>query len=134
MAKSSVRLETEETWLLLDKFGAWSRDTRTVQGFHTGHEAKDLTLDTDTALSIKAAIEAMAERSPVQAEAVMLFFVGQKRTRRLEAEKLVFDYYAPLYYPELAKAMKKSRHEVMMLVASGVSQLQGMLMPKPVLF
>ena len=78
MAKSSVRLAVDDTWTLLENYGEWARDARTVKGFNTGHEGGSQVLDDDSAERVEEALRWLLTTDYMMHLAVVMYFRGRR--------------------------------------------------------
>lgn len=128
MAKSAVRLEIEETWELLERWGEYMRDGHMVNGYPTGHEGRGAVMEDGLALRIDRAMNDLMLDSDMLFIAVAWFFRGEKLVRRRE-DNVPVVYYVQRNYAEISARFKKSSANwAQTLVTSGVGVLHGYLM------
>jgi len=126
MAKSSVRLAVDDTWALLESYGEYMRDTRTVKGFNTGHEGGSQGLDDVTAERVEEAIRWLMLKDDMMCMAVLWHFRGKKIDRRDEGNVPV-TYYKSLSFSEIGGEYEKGKTWADSMVTVGVGRLDGWL-------
>lgn len=125
-SKSSVRMVVDETWTLLERYGAYMRDTRTVKGFKSGHEGGAPGLDDDTALRVEDALRWLKLKDDQMYMAVLMYFRGEKVDKR-DDDNLPVVYYAPRNYREIGAIYRQGYSWAMGMVSGGVCVLEGRL-------
>lgn len=127
MAKSAVRLEIDETWELLERWGDYMRDGHMINGYPTGHEGRGAVMEDELALGIDAAMRSLMREDDLMFIAVTWYFRGEKITRQRE-DGIPVVYYVRRNYAEIGANYRKGSSWAQTLVTTGVGVLHGYFM------